>query len=75
MSANNQGSGGPKALELAVEFFGPDRVLFGTDAPFDVENGQIFVSETLRSMGSMAVSPEVRANILSGNAKRILKLS
>jgi uncharacterized protein len=64
----------PKALELAVDFFGPERVLFGSDAPFDVEDGQIFISETLRSIDAMAVSPETRTALLSKNATRVLKL-
>jgi uncharacterized protein len=65
----------PKALELAVDFFGPERVLFGSDAPFDVQDGQIFISETLRSIDSMAVTPETRTAMLSENAIRLLKLS
>jgi uncharacterized protein len=65
----------PKALELAIDFFGPDRVLFGTDAPFGINGGQTFISETLRSIDAMAVSPEVRTAVLSKNAIRILKSS
>ena len=65
----------PKALELAVDFFGPERVLFGSDAPFDIEDGQIFISETLRSIDAMAAAPETRSAILSKNAARILKLA
>jgi predicted TIM-barrel fold metal-dependent hydrolase len=65
----------PKALELAVDFFGPERVLFGTDAPFDIQDGQIFIAETLRSIDAMAVSKEMRRAILSKNATRILKLT
>jgi predicted TIM-barrel fold metal-dependent hydrolase len=64
----------PKALELAVDFFGPERVLFGSDVPFDVEDGRIFTVETLRSIDAMAVSAETRTSILSGNAERIFKL-
>jgi predicted TIM-barrel fold metal-dependent hydrolase len=64
----------PKALELAVDFFGPEKVVFGSDAPFDIQDGQIFTSETLRSIDTMAVSPETRAAILSKNAARLLKL-
>lgn len=65
----------PKALELAIDFFGPEKVLFGSDAPFDVQDGQIFISETLRSIDAMAVSPEMRTAMLSKNAIRILKLT
>ena len=63
----------PKALELAVDFFGPERVLFGSDAPFDMQDGQIFITETLHSIDAMAVSPETRNAMLSKNAARILK--
>jgi predicted TIM-barrel fold metal-dependent hydrolase len=63
----------PKALELAVDFFGPERVLFGSDAPFDIQGGQLFVAETLRSVDAMAVTPETRAAVLSRNAMRILR--
>jgi uncharacterized protein len=65
----------PKALELAVDFFGSDRVLFGSDAPFGVQAGQTFISETLRSIAAMPLTSETRTAILSNNAKRILKLS
>jgi uncharacterized protein len=65
----------PKALELAVDFFGPERVLFGSDAPFDAQDGRIFISETLQSIDAMAVSPATRTAILSKNAARILQLN
>jgi predicted TIM-barrel fold metal-dependent hydrolase len=65
----------PKALELAVDFFGPDRVMFGSDAPLDIQSGQVFTTETLQSIDAMQISGETRAAILSGNSKRILKLS
>jgi uncharacterized protein len=64
----------PKALELAVDFFGPERVLFGSDAPFDGQDGRIFIAETLRSIDAMAVSAPTRTAILSNNAARILQL-
>ena len=60
----------PKALELAVDFFGPDRVLFGTDAPFGINGGRTFISETLSSIDAMDVSPEIRAVLLSKNATK-----
>jgi len=65
----------PKALELAVDFFGAERVLFGSDAPFDSRDGQIFIAETLRSIDAMAILPPTRTAILSQNAARILKLN
>jgi uncharacterized protein len=65
----------PKALELATDFFGPERVLFGSDAPFDVQDGRIFISGTLRAIDTMDAAPETKAAILSKNARRILKIA
>jgi len=65
----------PKVLELALDFFGPDRLLFGSDTPFGAGNGQGFTSAALRSIEAMQIAPDVRATILSGNAQRILKIA
>jgi predicted TIM-barrel fold metal-dependent hydrolase len=65
----------PKVIEVALDFFGPDRVLFGTDVPFDVTGGQYFTQETLRSIADIPVERQTRDALLSGNARRILKLA
>src|SRR5579864_1702761 len=64
----------PKVLELAMNFFGPERMLFGSDAPFGADDGQRFTSEVLRSIDAMQISPEVRSAILSGSARQRLKI-
>ena len=65
----------PKVLELAKDFFGPDRVMFGSDTPFGIDGGQRFTSEVLRSIDAMQVSSKVRRSIISQNAQRILKIA
>jgi predicted TIM-barrel fold metal-dependent hydrolase len=65
----------PKVLELALDFFGPERVLFASDSPFGAGDGQSFTSGVLRSIEAMQIPPDVRATILGGNAQRILKLA
>lgn len=65
----------PNALELALDFFGPERVLFGSDAPFDVQDGQIFVADTLRSINALPIPQETRAAVLWKNAVRVLRTS
>jgi predicted TIM-barrel fold metal-dependent hydrolase len=65
----------PKVIELAVDFFCPDHVLFGTDAPFDVMGGDVFTKETLRSIEAMAIDPETRDAVYSGNARRIIRFA
>jgi predicted TIM-barrel fold metal-dependent hydrolase len=63
----------PKVLEMALDFFGPERVLFGSDAPFDVQDGQIFVADTLRSIDALPISPETRSAVLWKNAMPIVR--
>ena len=65
----------PKVLELALDFFGAERVLFGSDAPFGADNGQRFTTEVLRSIDAMQISTDVRKMILSESAKRVLKIA
>ena len=64
----------PKVLELALDFFGPERMLFGSDTPFGAGDGQSFTSGALRSIESMQIASDVRTTILSTNAQRILKI-
>jgi uncharacterized protein len=64
----------PKVLDLTLDFFGPEHVLFGSDTPFDATGGQYFTKETLRSITDMPTTPETRSALLFGNAKRILKV-
>jgi predicted TIM-barrel fold metal-dependent hydrolase len=65
----------PKVLELALDFFGPERMLFGSDTPFGAGDGESFTGAALRSIEAMRIAPEIRATILAGNAQRILKLA
>lgn len=65
----------PKVLELALDLFGPERMLFASDTPFGAGDGQSFTGEVLRSIEAMQIAPDVRRVILSGNAQRILKIS
>jgi predicted TIM-barrel fold metal-dependent hydrolase len=58
---------GPRALRLAVEVFGADRVMLGTDYPiFTVDQ----VRDTLDRAG---LSPEDRAMVAAGTAASILR--
>jgi predicted TIM-barrel fold metal-dependent hydrolase len=65
----------PKVLELALDFFGPERMLFASDTPFGAGDGQNFTSGALRSIDAMQIAPDTRATILSGNAQRLLRIA
>jgi predicted TIM-barrel fold metal-dependent hydrolase len=64
-------SGSPIALRCGVDFFGADRVLFGTDFPFEGEQVPLDILRTVRELD---VSEQDRANILGNNAARLLSL-
>ena len=67
--------GSAAATRCGLEFFGADRVLFGSDCPFDPEKGPGFIRETIRVLDhDLDVPPEVRAQIYEGNARRMLRL-
>jgi aminocarboxymuconate-semialdehyde decarboxylase len=63
------------AMESGLAFFGADHVLFGTDMPFDPEQGPGFIRDTIGAMERMRASDEDRAKIYEGNARRLLRLN
>jgi aminocarboxymuconate-semialdehyde decarboxylase len=62
------------ALECGLAFFGADRVLFGTDMPYDVESGRKYIRGTIQSIEDIGVASEDKRKMYEGNAKRILNL-
>lgn len=57
---------GPRAVELAVEIYGIDRLVIGTDTP-------IFSGETgLNVIKNTRLSDDEKTQILSGNARKLL---
>ena len=59
----------PALLRQLVEAVGADRVLLGSDYPFDMADAR--VADTVRAAG---LSPEDEAAVLAGNAERLLRL-
>jgi aminocarboxymuconate-semialdehyde decarboxylase len=64
--------GAEHGVRCVVDFFGPDRVLFGTDTPFDAQAGSYFIPRTTRDIEGAIDSPVDRDAIFAGNARRIL---
>ena len=67
-------NGSPTAVDVALEFFGPDHILFGTDFPFGPEHGERWPVDELRTIRTMPMADETREKILCGNAQRVLGL-
>ncbi len=66
--------GAVSPLETGIDYFGVDRVLFGSDMPFDPEKGEGFIRDTIRAIDSLSLTAEDRTKIYEGNARRLLKL-
>jgi len=66
--------GSMPATVCGLEFFGADRVLFASDAPFDPEKGSAYIRWTIEIIDRLDIAPAERAAIYEGNARRLLKL-
>ena len=62
------------ATVCGVKFFGADRVLFASDAPFDPERGPMFIRETIRIVDALPISEDEREKIYWRNAAAMLKV-
>ncbi len=59
-----------RALRLAIDFAGTDRLLAGSDYPHQIGS----IRSMLESLDTLAITAEERTQILGGNATRLLKL-
>ena len=55
-------------------FFGTERCLFATDAPFDAEQGRSLVADTIRGIEALALPENEMDRIWAGNARQLLRL-
>jgi len=68
---------GPNAaasLLCGYEFFGPDRMVYGSDYPFGPENGEGMIRDNLESTKAMDIPANAMQKILGENARKILKI-
>lgn len=68
--ADTANFGNPIALRAALEFFGVDHVLFGTDFGFSPD----FAPSTIDDVETVVTDPEQKRTIYEGNARRVLRL-
>lgn len=62
--------GAEGATKCGLEFFGADKIVFASDAPFDPVPGQ-YISETISIIDNLDISDEDRAKIYYKNAEKI----
>ena len=62
------------AFPCGYAFFGADRIVFGTDFPYGLEEGEDFIRENLASIEKMDIGEKEKKMILGENAKKLLKI-
>jgi aminocarboxymuconate-semialdehyde decarboxylase len=60
----------PHAIELAIEFAGPNQILAGSDYPHQIGS----IPKMLSSIAALREDEDVKRRILGGNAARLLRL-
>jgi aminocarboxymuconate-semialdehyde decarboxylase len=64
--------GGQHGVKCVADFFGADRVFFGSDAPFDGQAGSYFIPRTTADVEGAIESAADRDAVFQGNAQRVL---
>ncbi len=67
-------NGNPAALACGYQFFGPERIVFATDFPYDNENGERFTREVINAVDSLDIDSEEKEMIYHHNAAKILHM-
>ena len=66
--------GAEAATRCGHAFFGTDKCLFATDAPFDAEQGRGLIADTLRGVESLGLPRAELDRIFAGNARAMMRL-
>jgi aminocarboxymuconate-semialdehyde decarboxylase len=65
--------GALEATKCGLDFFGAEKTLFASDAPFDPEGGRMYIRETLRIVDRLDLSAAERQAIYEGNLRRLCR--
>jgi aminocarboxymuconate-semialdehyde decarboxylase len=63
--------GALEATKCGLAFFGVEKCLFASDAPFDPEGGRMYIRETIRVTEQLDLEPAQRGAIYEGNLRRL----
>jgi aminocarboxymuconate-semialdehyde decarboxylase len=67
--------GSASGTRCGLDFFGVDKVVFASDAPFDPEGGTMYIRETIKVIDELDISEDDRRKIYNGNARDLLQLA
>jgi aminocarboxymuconate-semialdehyde decarboxylase len=61
-------------VRSVVQFFGPGKVMFGTDTPMDTKGGGHFIPATISDVETTVTDQLARSEIFEGTARRVLNI-
>lgn len=61
-------------LKCVLDFFGPDRIVLGTNYPYGPEEGCVLVKNSLKAIDELGLGKEAKEKILGRNAAKVLRL-
>jgi aminocarboxymuconate-semialdehyde decarboxylase len=65
--------GAHEATRCGLRFFGVERTVFASDAPFDPEGGSMYIRDTLEILERLDLAPAERRAIYEGNLRRLCR--
>ena len=57
----------PASIDCAADFFGSDHILFGTDAPYDAEEGRFSIRESTTAVRNSSLNAASQSKIFYAN--------
>jgi predicted TIM-barrel fold metal-dependent hydrolase len=67
--------GSASGTRCGMDFFGVDKVVFASDAPFDPEGGPMYIRDTIKVIDELDISDDDRRKIYNGNACKLLGMT
>ena len=67
-------NGSTSGLMCAYHLFGEDHLIFGTDMPYDIENGGVSIRQTIGAIEGMDIPESSKKKIYEDNARNLMHL-
>jgi aminocarboxymuconate-semialdehyde decarboxylase len=72
--ADTVGAASVESLACCTKFFGPEQMLFATDAPFGPDKGAGYIRGAIAAIDALDLTPQQRFDVYEGNARRLLNI-
>ena len=67
-------NGNTSGLMCGYHFFGEDHLVFGSDMPYDIQNGALVIKQTIEAIDGMEIPESSKKKIYEGNARNLLNI-